>query len=110
MTTTIAVDSIQIPHEFVCLARDWHDGQSSKLYAIASTANLTCGTIRPLGTHSREEWYFTLWNQLAGELAMTVRAVSAKSPDEVDLPGLERFQRFAEQTAEQLRVDYNLET
>jgi hypothetical protein len=32
---------IEVPAEFVSLASDWHGGQDSMLYAIASTGNLT---------------------------------------------------------------------
>lgn len=63
----------------VALAQDWHGGQQSMLYAIASTGSLTLGTRRPVRTFwddgrivhepmSDDEWQAELRSRLLAEL------------------------------------------
>lgn len=53
-------------------ARDWHGGQASMLYAVASTGALSLGTIRPRWSDGEAftdtEWRFDLAYDLLGEL------------------------------------------
>jgi hypothetical protein len=64
----MVINSIEIPAEFVELAKDWHGGQSSMLYAIASTGKLETGKIRPPYAYSDKEWYHGLFIELTEEL------------------------------------------
>jgi hypothetical protein len=79
----VAVNSIEIPAEFVQLASEWYDGQASMLYAVASTGGLTLGSVRPYTDDEEikemgiiyyrrpmtdEEWYRSLWDGLESEL------------------------------------------
>lgn len=91
------------------LCHHWHGGQSTNLYAIASTGNLTLGTVRPTDCETDEEWYVNLWDGLDAELSRLVRQVSTNDPDNADLAVLDRFQRFASQTADRLRAEYELQ-
>jgi len=63
---------ISIPVEYVNLCIDWHGGQSSIMYAIASTGNLTRGTIRPQNDNDEwmtdDEWLCHLYYELSCEL------------------------------------------
>ena len=63
---------MQIPEAYVTVCRDWHDGQSSMMYAIASTGRLSPGSNRPFGEDgfpvSGREWYRQLWAGLASEI------------------------------------------
>lgn len=54
------------------LAIEWYDGQSSMLYAIASTGELRHGTIRPTWTRARPfsdvDWTLNLVGRLLREV------------------------------------------
>jgi hypothetical protein len=108
MKTITPVDSIEIPFEFVELASHWHDGQDSLLYAIASTGNLTLGTIRPLDCETDEEWYLSLWDSLDCELSRLLKQIERRKDEFDDFDQLLEFQRFAESTSDQLRRDHDL--
>lgn len=54
--------------EQYALARDWHGGQASMLYAVASTGGLSRGTIMPMSVDTDEEWNAYLLDALAREL------------------------------------------
>ena len=101
-----AIDSIEIPAEFVALAEQWHSGQGDLLYAVASTGGLTLGNRRPLGCETDEQWYLQLWRELSCVVTVACRA-AAKSNDE-QLPALLAFDEFVEQTAERLAEEYGL--
>lgn len=79
------------------------------LYAIASTGNLTLGTTRPVDCATDAEWYLRLWEALDSELSSLVRQVSTNDPDNEDLAVLDRFQQFAERTANTIRSEHQLE-
>lgn len=49
-------------------ATDWHGGQGSMLYAVASTGALSRGTVRPYGTETDDEWDDWLRFRLRAEL------------------------------------------
>lgn len=42
-------DTLELEPEEIDAATSWHGGQSSMLYAVASTGSLSRGTIRPMG-------------------------------------------------------------
>lgn len=52
----------------VTLASEWHGGQASMLYAVASTGALSLGTRRPAGCDTDAEWAEYLRDTLAREL------------------------------------------
>jgi hypothetical protein len=54
--------------EELTLASDWHGGQASMLYAVASTGALSRGTIMPMCVDTEEEWNEYLLDALAREL------------------------------------------
>jgi hypothetical protein len=59
--------------EQVKLACDWHGGQSSMLYAVASTGALKRGTVQPYGSVTVAEWNVDLLDRLHGELVRTAQ-------------------------------------
>jgi hypothetical protein len=67
----------------VALAKDWHGGQTSMLYAVASRGVLELGTVRPAHCFSDDEWKNDLRWLLATELA-NVYALANKRSDWVD--------------------------
>lgn len=82
------------------------------LYAISSTGGLKTWNRRPSGT-TDEEWYLNLWDQLDVELSHQCRLMQInllkKADGYYDLEDLKRFQKFAEETADSLRISYGLE-
>jgi hypothetical protein len=122
-------DHFAIPADFVELASNWYDGSGSMLYAIASTGELTRGSIRPTisedeksdgtdGYHSEgewitvhrqasdAEWYLGLWADLGSELRYILKTVPQTHPDYHDI---HRFAVFVDGIEEQLRKQYGLE-
>lgn len=93
------LDSIQVPHEFVELCSRWYDGAGSMMHAIASTGNLSRGSIRPTEQEGfwetptryisscREltdlEWHRSLFSQLSSEIACSIE--SAEKSDDLDV-------------------------
>ncbi len=58
---------------FVQTAKMWYDGSGSRLYAVASTGDLTRGSIRPFNCAegrpmTDQEWELHLWEGLRREL------------------------------------------
>ena len=110
MTTKTPINSIQIPDEFLQLASEWHGGQDSILYAIASTGNLTLGTTMPCDLNTQEEWYVHLWDELDVELNHLCNQLKQRKTDpDFDIPKIGEFQKYAEETAERLRSEYSLD-
>lgn len=64
----------------VALAADWHGGQASMLYAVASTGVLSLGTRRPVDCATDAEWADHLRNRLCAELR-EVRALAVQGGD-----------------------------
>ena len=88
---------MKIPAKYLELCENWHSGQYSMLYAISSTGELECGTIRPRDC-SNEEWLLTLVESAIIEIEGCIR-ISTQSKDEFiagDLPLLEDFLSFME--------------
>lgn len=86
-----------IPHKFVKLCSQWHDGQYSLFYAISSTGTLRIGTIRPLCEESGiplsdKQWLTELYDQLLCEINFILRIL--KRNPRADKLALERFERF----------------
>jgi hypothetical protein len=76
-------NSIEFEDDELRAASNWHGGQSSMLYAIASTGSLRCGTIRPRHIDANgypavemtdEEWFRDLCERLESEAESCVRA------------------------------------
>ena len=103
--TITEVNSIQIPDEFVSLCNEWHGGQDCLLYAVASTGNLTMGSIRPRGCDTDEKWYLNLWQGLDSDLSYTIRLAKGKR----GVTALRRFQAYVEGIVAQLTTEYGLE-
>ena len=64
-------------HAELQLARDWHGGQGSMLYAVSSTGGLSRGSESSRGGRTDEEWSADLLDRLARELAETGREITA---------------------------------
>lgn len=104
--TKTPVDSIEIPAEYVDLCDDWHGGISCKLYAVSSTGGLTCGSIRPTGCDTDEQWYLTLWRGLACDISYTTR--QAEKSENKDHCVLAEFEKFCDSWVERLTEEYGL--
>jgi hypothetical protein len=104
-----AVNSIHIPFEYIRIASYWHSGQDDMLYAVASTGSLTTGSRRPYDDgrpYTDEEWYWSLWADLAASLRRAVHACVA-SGDENEC--LNEFLEFAEKVSERLEMEYAID-
>lgn len=64
----ISIDSIAIPVAFKRLCEGQNGGINCLLYAIASTGGLTTGDYPPRGCDSDEQWYLTIWRNLADDV------------------------------------------
>jgi hypothetical protein len=64
---------LEVSPEQLDLANDWHGGQASMLYAIASTGALSRGTVRPYDVGTVAEWNVDLLGRLHGELVRTAQ-------------------------------------
>lgn len=103
------VNGIQIPKEFVVLAKGWYDGVNCLLYAIASTGNLTLGNRRPQSHWTDEMWYLSLWDGLDVTLMQIINALEKNDgKDHEDYPMLKQFQEYAEKISDRLRDEYDL--
>lgn len=104
------LDSVQVPDEFVDLCSRWYDGSGSMMYAVASTGNLSRGSIRPLvdaeDDHQDDygrwhcvyrqatdlEWYRSLFSDLGSEVRWCIRALESGKPGLDD--DIDEFRRF----------------
>lgn len=77
--------------EQVTLACDWHGGQASMLYAIASTGALSRGTVQPHDTTTVAEWNVDLLYRLHGELVQCAQEAETGGPGEDDGPALRQW-------------------
>lgn len=98
----IEVNSIIVPWDYVQLCEGWHDGQSSMLYAIASTGNLTTGTHRPEHCETDLEWYAELYSSLSSELRRLVKSLPESNEDYYMLRD---FRDWADEQSERLDSD-----
>ena len=60
-------DAIYFGDDEIKTASNWHGGQSSMLYAVASTGMLSRGTHRPRGIDTDAEWMADLASRLESE-------------------------------------------
>ena len=100
---------IEVPAEFVSLASYWYDGQNDKLYAIASTGNLTMGTIRPYSTEcvrmmNDHEWHRSLFSDLSCDIRNDRK--SAEKSGHEDADELQRFEQWADSIVEKMDEVY----
>ena len=102
----IEINSIKIPDEFVDLCEGWHGGQSSMLYAISSTENLTTGSIKPPRAETDEQWYLGLWRELSMEIYRNIKAAREYEPGDVD--ALTRFDGFVDGKIAEMEADFGL--
>lgn len=101
---------VQVPAEFVKLCRSgWSGALDSMTYAIASTGNLSLGSVRPRHFDTRQEWHAGLFSNLEFELADVLAWYEAHDPQESELPTLRRFAAWARQTAAALHKAYGME-
>ena len=112
MTTATAVNSIQIPAEYVELCEHWHGGQNCMLYAVCSTGNLITGSLMPQDCETDEQWYIHIWNALSADLSATLRQARKRTDDAdiaADIPTLEAFAAYVDETLEKLIAEYGEE-
>jgi len=101
---------LHIPDIFVRLCKSWHGGQSSMLYAIASTGNLTPGSRRPCdcdGTPWTDtQWRASLYSDLYRELSSIVRHLEEYPAHDVEgsLPILREFRDWADRVSDDLTL------
>lgn len=113
---TTPINSIKIPQQYVDLCNGWYDGKNSMLYAIASTGNLTLGSIRPRHYDyneymTDEEWYWSLFSDLSIELRQTIKNIDKRNKqNEVeDYEELKNFLDWAEEIADGLATEYEID-
>lgn len=99
-----AVDSIEIPGEFLELAANWTGGQGDMLYAIVSSGGLKLGTLRPYDDHEGRyctdlEWYRQLWSSLSCDINWCLRLMK---PSHEDHEAMTRFAEFASDIVDKL--------
>ena len=82
MTDTATQPIYEATDEELTLAQDWHGGQASMLYAVASTGALTRGSMQPIYVDTDEEWNAALLHTLIRELT-TCEMVDYPDDDEV---------------------------
>lgn len=83
------IDASWIEPCWLDIASEWHGGQWSMLYAIASTGSLTLGSVRPNvwdddtdeeRPATDAEWYRSLLSDLSRELDLVLRAMEGVYP------------------------------
>lgn len=80
---------MSIPLEYVELCHDWHGGQSSIMYSISSTGDLTRGSIRPKNDDgdpmTDNEWLSHLYKKLFSELYHLISRLDKNDDDDYKL-------------------------
>ena len=107
--TRTPVDSIVIPPEYVDLCYGWHGGIDCLLYAVSSTDGLTRGNRRPLEM-TDEQWYLTLWRDLACDVtrARWAAGKAAESARDDDFLMFVKFEKWADDIVDKLTEEYGL--
>lgn len=103
---------VKIPSNFKGLCAAWAGGTDCMLRAIQSTGDLTLGSIRPYNSDvsrylTDQEWHVSLWGSLGSDIRYNARL--AEKSHSYDAPELRKFETFAEETEEMLRVAYGLQ-
>ena len=83
--------------EFAELCSQWHGGQESMMYAIASTGSLSFGKYRPHGCEDDEIWMIRLLTNLKNEIKHCL-----PHAENDDIKSLKSFQRFVKQQIRKL--------
>ncbi len=79
--------AIEFDGDELTAAQAWHDGQFSMLYAISSTGELRCGSIRPHGDDgplSDDEWWNDLCDRLESEASHAADIAAQEASEFVD--------------------------
>ncbi len=116
--SNIPINSIVIPDRFVTLCCDWYGGQSCLLYAVSSTGGLTTGTRLPYGCDTDEQWYLSIWRDLAADVWVAVCAAKSGcnacddggdgDGHDVDYPALVEFEAWVDSIVERIESAYAL--
>ena len=80
---------LRIPPKFVKLCGEWHNGQSSMMYAVSSTGSLSLGTIKPIDCDTEEEWFRYLLDSLSKEVELCIVSCGGE-----DIQALNEFADF----------------
>lgn len=78
---------LEMPPHFVAVAESWHSGQSSMLYAVASTGAVRRGSIRPYedGKPMTDyEWMLYLLLDAAGEFGHAATLADREHPSDAE--------------------------
>jgi len=127
MKTETILDSVQVPDEFVELCGNWYDGSGSMMYAIASTGNLSRGSIRPTEDDGywqeyprqynyvwREltdlEWYRSLFSGLSSDIMWAIRSAEKSDDPEVigDIDELHNFDAWCDRIIDAIDAEIEL--
>jgi hypothetical protein len=95
----MTINHIEMPWEYSEICNGWYGGQGCMLYAVCSTGGLTTGTIRPRRDDdgcpmSDEEWYYSLWVELSGDVAYAARAAEAGHNGDSDIEDAATLREF----------------
>lgn len=96
--------TIEFDADELSVAEQWHGGQSSMLYAIASTGALKRGMLRPHGLTTDAEWFIHIAERLADE-ADEVARMARKFNEDDDIEVLTRIAAKARMAAEKARTE-----
>lgn len=69
--------------EFAELCSQWHGGQSSMMYAVASTGELALGSYMPLDCEDEHEWMQKLLRDLLCEINICLRICDSEDSDQL---------------------------
>ncbi len=70
MIADLVANGLEMPAHLSEVAQHWHSGQSSMLYAVASTGAVKRGSVRPQGDErpmTDAEWMLSLLDEAANE-------------------------------------------
>lgn len=101
--TKIPVNSIVIPESFVDLCKVWAGGDDCLLYAIASTGNLTTGTLRLGDYYCDEQCYYALWLDFLTNVVSVRKLAGEDHADHIDLV---KFEWWVDKQCERLNESY----
>jgi hypothetical protein len=105
---TVSSGKIEIPAEFASIAANWHGGQASMLYAVASTGSLSRGSIRPqvrdydtgAGRQADDaEWIHGLAETLSSELSDCLHMIDMGNDIDGDRDTIVRFKNYIDEIA-----------
>lgn len=82
--------------EYAHLCSEWHSGQSSMMYAVASTGGLSLGRYKPIDVDTDKEWMLRLLSGLLVEIKNCVKICQDNSEYAQDLPNFAEFKIIVE--------------